>query len=112
MITDNSNIGEKATAYLTANAMKRKRWLGAGIKYPINLDEKDEKLILKGTKLKNPITFDLDHEQLIRIKNGVMSETYSSLSTFQIKQIKKEIKQKKLIKLQLKVPQIRIYKSK
>jgi len=106
VIADDSDIGEKAAAYLTTNAMKVKRWLGAGIKYPINLDEKEQKLILEGIKLKKPITLDLDHEQLIRTKNSVMNETYLPLSTYQIKQIKKGVKQKKPIKLQLKVPQL------
>ena len=32
VVADDSNIGEKAAAYLTTNAMKVKRWLGAGIK--------------------------------------------------------------------------------
>ncbi|MBP1526267.1 MAG: hypothetical protein H9Q67_07235, partial [Spiroplasma ixodetis] len=84
--------------------MKVKRWLGAGIKYPINLDEKEQKLILKGIKLKKPIILNLYYEQLIRTKNSVMNETYLSLSTYQIKQIKKGLK--KPIKLQLKVPQL------
>ncbi len=106
VISDDSDIGEKAAAYLTTNAMKVKRWLGAGIKYPINLDEKDQKLILEGIKLKKPITLDLDHEQLIRTKNSAMNETYLPLSTYQIKQIKKGIKQKKPVKLQLKIPQL------
>ena len=35
-----------------------------------------------------------------------MNETYLPLSTYQIKQIKKGVKQKKPIKLQLKVPQL------
>ena len=106
VIADDSDIGEKAAAYLTTNAMKVKRWLGAGIKYPINLDEKDQKLILEGIKLKKPITLDLDHEQMIRTKNSIMNETYLPLSTYQIKQIKRGVKQKKPIKLQLKVPQL------
>jgi hypothetical protein len=106
VISNDADLGEKAAAYLTTNAMKVKRWLGAGIKYPINLDEKDQKMILEGIKLKKPITLDLDHEQLIRTKNSVMNETYLPLSTYQIKQIKKGIKQKKPIKLQLKVPQL------
>ena len=43
--------------------MKVKRWLGAGIKYPINLDEKEQKLILEGIKLKKPITLDLECDE-------------------------------------------------
>ena len=35
-----------------------------------------------------------------------MNETYLPLSTYQIKQIKKGIKQKKPVKLQLKIPQL------
>jgi len=89
VIADDSHIGEKAAAYLTTNAMKVKRWLGAGIKYPINLDEKDQKLILEGIKLKKPITLDLDHKQLIRTKNSVISETYLPLSTYQINKSRK-----------------------
>ena len=81
--------------------MKVKRWLGAGIKYPLNLDEKDQKLILEGIKLKKPVTLELDHDQLIRTKNSVMNETYLPLSKYQIKQIKKGVKAKKSIKLQL-----------
>jgi hypothetical protein len=101
VIADDSGIGEKAAAYLTTNSMKVKRWLGAGIKYPLNLDEKDQKLILEGIKLKKPITLNLDHEQLIRTKNSVMNGTYLPLSKYQIKQIKKGVKGEKSVKLQL-----------
>ncbi|MBP1527570.1 MAG: hypothetical protein H9Q66_06600 [Spiroplasma ixodetis] len=82
VIANDSSLGEKAAAYLTTNAMKVKRWLGVGIKYPLNLDEKDQKLILKGIQLKKPITLNLDHEQLIRTKNSVMNETYLPLSIY------------------------------
>lgn len=37
---DSTSLGEKAAAYLTKNNMKIKRWLGVGIKYSLNLNEK------------------------------------------------------------------------
>lgn len=106
VIADDSTIPEKAAAYLTTSAMRVKRWLGAGIKYPLNLDEKDQKLILEGIKLNKPVTLDLDHEQLIRTKNSVMNETYLPLSKYQIKQIKKGAKGKKSVKLRLNTSQL------
>lgn len=53
VIADDSDVGEKAAAYLTTNTIKVKRWLEAGIKYSINLDGKHQKLILDGIKLNN-----------------------------------------------------------
>ena len=83
IIIDDSHIGEKAAAYLTTNAIEVKGWLGAGIKYPIK-DKEVKKPILEGIKLNKPITFDLDHEQLIRTNNSVMNETYLPLSLIHI----------------------------
>lgn len=76
------------------------------IKYPIYLDQKYHKLIVKGIKLKKQIILDLDHEQLIRTIDSMMNETYLPLLKYQIKQIKREIKQKKPLKLQSKIPQL------
>lgn len=50
MIAEDSDIGEKATPYLII------RWLGAAIKYLINLYKQDQKPILEGKKLKKLIT--------------------------------------------------------
>ena len=38
VIANYSSLDEKAVAYVTTNAMNVKRWLGARIKYPLNLD--------------------------------------------------------------------------
>ena len=54
--------------------MKVKRQLGAGIKYSINLYEKDQKLILEGIKLKKSIALDSEHEQLIRKNKSYCNE--------------------------------------
>lgn len=113
---DDADFGEKAAAYLTTNVMKIKRALGAGLpsqvkkqvftKYPINLDEREQLLILEGIKLKKPITLDLGPEQLIRTKDSVMNETYLPLSSYQIKQVKKTLKKQKSIKLKISVSQL------
>lgn len=42
------------------NVAKVKRWLGVGIKYPINLDGKYQKPIFQEIKLEKPITLNLD----------------------------------------------------
>lgn len=39
-MANDSYIGKKAATYLTTNAIEVERWLGAGIKYAINLNEK------------------------------------------------------------------------
>lgn len=86
VLADDSNLAEKANAWLVTNAMKVKRAIGAGvyIKHPVNLSTEQSRLIATTTK---PVTLKINKG---RTKDSVMNETYLPLTKNQIKRIKND----------------------
>jgi hypothetical protein len=97
VLSKDAGLKEKATAWLTTNAMKIKRKVGAGLltKHPVNLTDEQKSSLALAVQNEKPITLTIGTR---RTKDSVMSETYLPLTDTQIKNLKK-VKSKRKIRL-------------
>lgn len=110
-----ASVKERGMAYLTTNAMKAKRFLGAGVKnknkirssnytkYPVMLDDEEQQMIFHSKK---PLKLKLGYERFLRTKVSVMSETFLPVTSYQMKKIKSAIHNKKSVEIKLSMKQI------
>lgn len=96
-----ASLGEKAVAWLTTNAMKAKRALGAGIltKFPVSLATDQQKKLATAVQKQKGVTLKINTS---RTKESVMNESYLPLTRVQIKNLKKGKKSIKLSAVQVK----------
>ena len=120
VLAPDASVGEKAMAWLTTNAMRAKRSIGAGIKgkkqnsttytkFPVNLDEYETNRIRSAAENKRPIDVNVN---LLRTKATVTGEIFLPLTTYQIKKIRKARKANKhTIQLKLSGKQVLHFKQ-
>ena len=108
VLAKDAGLGEKAVAWLTTNAMKAKRALGAGVltKYPVSLDAEEKAKLAAAVEKQKAVTLKIC---TIRTKEAVMNESYLPLSRSQIKSLKKSKTKYKSIRLS--VDQVKKIKS-
>lgn len=83
-----AGLGEKTVAWLTTNAMKAKRALGAGLltKFPVSIAPGEQEKLASAVKAKKSVTIKVNGA---RTKESVMNETYLPLTRSQISNLKK-----------------------
>lgn len=88
VLSRDAGLGEKAVAWLTTNAMKAKRALGAGItiKHPISLAPPEKEKLAEAVEKQKAVTLKVS---TVRTKDSVMNESYLPLTRAQIKNLKK-----------------------
>ncbi|XP_065207593.1 uncharacterized protein LOC135836595 [Planococcus citri] len=88
VLADDAGLGEKAVAWLTTNAMKAKRALGAGLltKYPVSLEPAEQEKLAAAIQAQKGVSLKVS---TIRTKESVMSESYLPLTKSQIANLKK-----------------------
>lgn len=106
-------VGERAMAYLTTNAMKAKRYLGAGLKkknqkinymkYPVILNDEEQRKIFHAKK---SFALKLTYDRFQRTKESVMNETFLPVTSYQLRRIKSAVHNKKNIEIKLSMKQI------
>lgn len=96
-----AGFGEKTAAWLTTNAMKAKRALGAGVltKYPVTLADDQQAKLSTAIQQGKAVNLTVSRH---RSKDSVINETYLPLSRYQIQNIKKGKCRIKLSAAQLK----------
>lgn len=101
VLAKDAGFGEKAAAWVTTNAMKVKRKLGAGLltKYPVNLSTEQQTKISEAVQKGKSVTVTVEAH---RTKDSIMSDTYLPLTNSQIKNLKQGKRQIKLSVKQLK----------
>lgn len=109
VLDPSASLGEKSAAWLTTNAMKLKRSVGAGlavkyIKTPVTLNDEEQKKILES---KGPVQLKLSYTSFTRTKNSVINETYLPLTPSQVKNAHDAVKKKKILTLKLSLKQIK-----
>ena len=105
VLSKDAGLGEKAVAWLTTNAMKIKRKIGAGVltKHPVSLDGKQQEKLISAVNAQKPVVLTVSK---LRTKESVMNETYLPLTKSQITNLKKGG-----TKLKLSVSQVKKIKS-
>lgn len=103
VLSKDAGLGEKAAAWLTTNAMKVKRSVGAGLltQHPVYLNDEQKAALSLAVQNEKPITLTISTG---RTKESIMGETYLPLTSTQIKNLKsgKRSRKIKLSKKQLK----------
>ena len=116
VLAPDSDLSERANAWLVTNTMRAKRWLGAGIdkkpsstspgyskKVPVLLTVQEQQQIADS---KQPLTLKLDYTRFMRTKTSVQNDTYLPVTTYQMKKIKTAIREKKTVQVKLSLKQI------
>ena len=89
VLAKDAGIGEKATAWLTTNAMKLKRALGAGVltKHPVSLNREQREKLAEAVQAGKAVSLTVS---TLRTKESVMNETFLPLTKSQIQNLKKK----------------------